>query len=115
MKSKPKALIVDDEAEICFLMSRILRNRGVEVACANSLSEARSVLASFEPSVIFLDNHLPDGWGVEFSLYLKKKFPHIRIIIITAKETNIERAFENGASDVIFKPFSSERIISAIS
>lgn len=114
MNSQAKALIIDDEVELCFLLSRILRNHGIEVSYVNSLSDAKSMLTFFTPSVIFLDNHLPDGLGIEFLRYLKGNYPDIKIFIITAKEASRDQALQNGANDVIFKPFTSERIFSAM-
>jgi two-component system response regulator CitB len=92
----------------------ILRNKGMEVAYVERLSEAVTILHSFDPTVIFLDNHLPDGRGIEFANYIKAKLPDSTIFIITAKETSVEEAHRNGASEVIFKPFSSEEIDSVI-
>jgi len=63
---------------------------------------------------VFLDNHLPDGLGVEFANYLKTHYPETLIIIITGKETNLEQAKINGATEIIFKPFTSDRILSVI-
>lgn len=114
VKSEFKALIIDDEVEICYLLARILRNRGIEVSTVNSLAEAKSLLSSFAPSVIFLDNHLPDGLGVEFALYVKSLYPDAKVIIISGKETNHELAKRNGALEVIAKPFSSDCIFSLI-
>lgn len=114
MKSAQKVLIIDDEVEICYLLSRILRKSGIEVSYVNNISDARLKLTSFTPSVIFLDNHLPDGLGIDFAKYLSLKFPECRIIIITAKETNADHAYRNGASEIIFKPFTSENIFSAL-
>ncbi len=109
-----KALIIDDEIEIGFLLSRILRSKGIEVAFVNKLSDARTILTSYKPSLIFLDNHLPDGLGIEFSTYIKSLCPGSKIFIITAKETDLEEAYRNGASEVIFKPFTSEDIFSVM-
>jgi response regulator of citrate/malate metabolism len=79
-----------------------------------TLSEARSVLKTYFPSIIFLDNHLPDGLGVEFIHYIKLCNPQIKIVIITGHDTNLSRAREEGASEIIFKPFSSDKIFSII-
>lgn len=113
-KTKIKALIIDDEIEICYLLSRLLKSRDIETEYVGSLSEARSMLQTYIPSIIFLDNHLPDGLGVEFINYIKLYFPQIKIIIITGRETNQSRAREEGASEIIFKPFSSDKIFSII-
>jgi response regulator of citrate/malate metabolism len=86
----------------------------MEVKYVTNIYDARLILLSFTPSVIFLDNHLPDGLGIEFAKYLSTEFPESRIIIITAKETNPDHAFKNGASEIIFKPFTTDKIFSVL-
>jgi two-component system OmpR family response regulator len=114
MRPKLKALIIDDEVEICYMLSRILQNKGIQANYVNTLSEAKTILPSYSPSVVFLDNHLPDGLGVDFATYLKEKCPSTCIIIITGKETNIEQAKKNGVTEVISKPFTGDKIFSVI-
>lgn len=113
-KSKIKALIIDDEIEICYLLSKLLRTHAIESVYAGTLSEARSILATYTPSIIFLDNHLPDGLGVEFITYIKSGNPLVKVVIITGHDANLSGAFEEGASEIIFKPFSSDRIFAVI-
>ena len=113
-KNKIRALIIDDEIEICFLLSKLLSTRAIESVYAGTLSEARSILETFTPSIIFMDNHLPDGLGVEFLRYIKSGNPQVKIVIITGHDTNLTGAFEKGASEIIFKPFSSDKIFAAI-
>ncbi|HLO58986.1 MAG TPA: response regulator [Bacteroidales bacterium] len=115
MKKRQKVLIVDDEAEICFLLLRILRNRSYEADCVNSLEEAVSAIRTSEPSLIFLDNHLPDGLGIQFVNYLKEFYPQIKVVIITGQELSYEdcETAEN-LPVILFKPFTSESIYSVI-
>ena len=68
-----KVLIVDDEPDICFLFSRILRGRNLQSGYASNLAEATSSIREDPPSLVFLDNSLPDGQGVDFIPYLKEK------------------------------------------
>lgn len=115
MKKKTRALIIDDEVEICNLLSRILRNKSIDVHCAGSLSEARSSLETYEPSLIFIDNHLPDGLGVQFVDFLRTGHPQAKVIIITGQEIEPEDVKEEDElPPVVFKPFTSEKIYSLI-
>ncbi|MBL0357630.1 MAG: response regulator [Chitinophagaceae bacterium] len=111
-----KALIIDDEYDICFLLSRILRNNNLDVEFVNSLAEGKAYLTKLKPNLLFLDNHLPDGFGIDFISYVKKEYPGIKIVMVTAHDTNDDRkrALQEGADFFIAKPFSASEIKSAI-
>jgi two-component system, OmpR family, response regulator len=113
---KMKALIIDDEVDICFLLTEILKSKQILSLCATSLLEAKSAIKQEQPSIIFLDNNLPDGLGLDFIGYIKKTDPTAKILMITAHDTNTykNRALTEGAADYITKPFTKERICSAI-
>ena len=121
MTNKPPqkltALIIDDETDICFLLSSILKQRNYQTVFARSLSEAEEILANgTDHSVIFLDNHLPDGLGVNNINRIKLKCPSSRIIMITAHDTTSDRekAQNEGVDSFIGKPFSKEIIFKTL-
>ena len=111
-----KALIIDDETDICYLLSRLLKIKNLDTAFVNSLSEADKALKSEHPEIIFLDNHLPDGLGINYIPYIKKNYPHSKIIMITAHDSGDDRAkaLANGADYFIGKPFTSEIIYNTV-
>ena len=115
--SKLKALIIDDETDICYLLGSILKQKNIQSLFAGSLAEAEKTLQS-HPDLffIFLDNHLPDGLGITNIRQLKKNFPLSHFIMITAHDTNADRkkAKEDGADFFIGKPFSKEAIFKTI-
>lgn len=104
----PKALIVDDELDICFLLSGIFRNKNVPAQVANSLAEAQVLMEKEKPSILFLDNRLPDGFGFQFLDYVKEHYPETKIVMITANDAPSDKnlAFKKGADYFIGKPFS---------
>ena len=112
----PRVLIVDDEMDICFLLSNMCRGKNVLSSCANTLSEAQISMKNDPPSVLILDNHLPDGLGIEFIEYVKRYYPGTRIVMITAHDTPSDEniALKNGADFFIGKPFSIKRVREAI-
>jgi two-component system OmpR family response regulator len=115
--TRPKALIIDDETDICFLLSGILKQKNFQTTMAGSLSEAQKIIENeTEPSIIFLDNHLPDGFGVNYIATLKKKYPSSIIIMITAHDTvaDREKATAQGVDFFIGKPFSKELIFKTL-
>ena len=112
-----KALIVDDETDICYLLSNILKQRNIQTVFAGSLAEAERRLQSPDFFYyVFLDNHLPDGLGINQIKRWKEKFPFIHVIMITAHDSYEERkkASKDGADHFISKPFSKEVILNSI-
>jgi len=108
---KKRALIVDDETDICYLLGHI------QTTFAGSLEEADTMLQSADPFYfVFLDNHLPDGLGINQIKRWKEKFPFVHFIVITAHDSNEERrkAKSDGADSFIGKPFSRDIILKAI-
>jgi len=106
------ALIVEDEIDICFLLTGILRKKNLHTTFVNSIFEARKLLKTMHPSILFLDNNLPDGHGVDFIQVIKNTHPMMRIIMITADDTiaNKNKALQAGADFFIGKPFTREAI-----
>jgi CheY-like chemotaxis protein len=105
-------LVVDDEPDICFLFDRILRKRNLQTGFARNLADATALIEKKNPHLIFLDNSLPDGRGVDFIPYLKARFPLIRVVVVTANDSPDDRdaAYLKGADDFLGKPLSLERI-----
>jgi len=106
------ALIVEDEIDICFLLTGILRKKNLQTSFVNSLHDAKNLLKTQQPSILFLDNNLPDGLGVDFIKQIKSSHPLIKIIMITADDTaaNKNIALNAGADFFIGKPFSRDVI-----
>ena len=116
-KKEPQtALIIDDESDICFLLSNILRNNKLNVKFVNSIGEGKLYLERVKPELLFLDNHLPDGYGIDFISYVKKEYADIKIIMVTAHDSPEDRkkALLQGADFFIAKPFSAAEIKNAI-
>jgi len=115
-KDSNTALIIDDEVDICFLLSNILRSNKLDVKFVNSISEGKSYFKSTKPALLFLDNHLQDGYGVDFIRYVKKEYADTKIIMVTAHDTPEDRkkAMKEGADFFIAKPFSAAEIRHAI-
>lgn len=113
---KPQALIIDDEVDICYLLKGILRQRNIAADHVTSLAAAESFLEKTAPPVIFLDNHLSDGLGVEYVRTLKSRFPYSKVIMITAHDTahDRERAYREGVDFFISKPFNRDTILRTI-
>ena len=110
------ALIIDDEIDICYLLTEILRKNNIQAYFVNTLVEADLVLKKQHPEFIFLDNHLPDGKGIDFVQQIRKKHPEAKVILITAYDTATDRvrAALEGVDFFIAKPFTRDTINHAV-
>lgn len=116
VKAGCKILIVDDEGDICYLLSKLFKQRNLEYDQVNTLAQAQTVLKENVPDIIFLDHNLPDGFGINSIEELKVLYPAVKIVIITAhdSEGTKNKAFKKGADFFIAKPFTSEEIYNCI-
>ena len=112
VKALTKILIVDDEMDICYLLTGILRRKNFTTHYVNTLSDAAIALKKELPSLIFLDNLLPDGFGMDFIHFIKQHYPSIKVVMVTAHDTPSDRqkAFTEGADFFIGKPFTRDMI-----
>ncbi len=108
-----KALIIDDEQLARELIKNYLKNQNDIVIigeCENGFEGARQI-AELKPDLVFLDIQMPKLNGFEM-LELTENLPEI--IFITAHNDFAIRAFEINAVDYLLKPYSQERLFTAI-
>lgn len=110
MGNNKKLLVVDDEEEICDFLKAFFEERDFEVRTASSGESALEAVAEVKPQVILLDVHMPGMDGMNALREIKKKYPQIKVIMVTALETRekIEEAIRLGADNYITKPLSLE-------
>ena len=109
-----KVLIVEDEGEMGLVLDMVLTERTFQLDYVNNLLSAEEYLQKEEPAVIILDNKLPDGFGVDFISYIKKKYPSIKIIMISGFSSVRDVALENGAEMFFEKPFNLKEFHEAL-
>ena len=108
-------LVIDDEADICSLISDILKDEGYDCRTARGSRQAFEHMAHKLPSAIVLDIWLEsselDGLGI--LEIVKERYPDIPVVVISG-HANIETAVSSirlGAYDFIEKPFKAERLV----
>ncbi|WP_432363650.1 response regulator [Sporosarcina sp. UB5] len=109
-------LIVDDQAGIRLLLNEVFTKEGFEARLAANGAEALQSVREKEPDCILLDMKMPGINGVEVLKRLKKDWPHIPVIMMTAYgefELPIE-AIENGAEKYFTKPFNIYEVRDAV-
>jgi len=112
-------LIVEDEINICKFVSVNLMSRGYRVSEATNGSDALSMLRASEPALMVMDIKLPDITGWEVLRQMKRnqinkiEFP---VLVMTASITDAYvdlEAYPN-VREVLIKPFSSNKLLSAV-
>lgn len=108
-----KILVIDDEPKIRNLLSKIISLEGFEVFVAKDLEEGNSIIHNSRIDLIFCDVKLPDGNGVDFTKKIKKDYPNIEIILLTAfgHIPDAVQAIKFGAFDYITKADDTSRIV----
>ena len=110
-----KILIVEDEADMCLLLNILLADKNIILDHVTSLSSASVYLETDQPTMVILDNKLPDGYGIDFIPALKKAHPEIRIIMISGfSDAAKDVALHNGADVFLNKPFTKEELYKSV-
>src|ERR1700748_2440136 len=113
-----QAVLADDEVLARQKLRQLLRDeRDIEIVgeCA-SANETVELVRATKPALLFLDIRMPgmDGFDVIGALESEKNVPMPAIIFTTAYDQYALRAFEIHAVDYLLKPFTPERLSSAI-
>lgn len=116
-ENKKNILIVDDEHDLCEILSYNIISAGYNAQSAYSAEEALSLnLAKFD--LILLDIMMGEASGFDMAKRLKTKenTNDIPIIFLTAKDTeeDLLKGFDLGADDYITKPFSIREVLARI-
>lgn len=110
-----KILIVDDEKNICELLSLYLNKEGFETEVAYDGFDAVEKFKAGQFDLILLDIMLPkkDGWEVCKDI---RKTSNVPIIMLSAKGETFDKVLglELGADDYVTKPFDSKELVARI-
>ena len=110
-----RILIVDDEPHMRRILASNLRQDKHEIAEAAGVEEARATLAGNAFDVVFTDQRMPDGEGLEVLAAVRENDSTVPVIMLTAL-ASIELAVESmrqGAFDFLTKPFQPEVVRAA--
>ncbi len=102
-------LVIDDDADICNSLSRVLEQQGYEVLTASSGEEAIAIAQKNACQMAFIDVKLPNIDGLETLLQLKEINPEILTIMMTGFRNEVKEALEKAqaasAITCLYKPF----------
>ena len=108
-----KILIIDDEAQIRKLLSRIISLEGYEVLQADSIKNGVKQIKQHQPDIVLCDVFLPDGNGVSAIPELKSVLVDGEIIMLTAHGNIMDgvQSIQSGAYNYLTKGDDNDRII----
>ncbi|MEI6153638.1 MAG: response regulator [Deltaproteobacteria bacterium] len=108
-------LIIDDEGDLCWLLSNILQSKGYHVSTANTISDGMASLRE-APDLLFLDLKLPDGDGMDMLPRIRRMAPQTLVVIISAygSEERKGTAKDAGVCGFLDKPFTEKKILETI-
>lgn len=112
-----RSLIIDDELDICFLLGNLLKRKHILNDCTTTLADGKQLLSRKHFDFIVVDNHLPDGRGLDFVTYVKDHYPTTKVIMITAYLDAVadkKNLRDRGIDYFLLKPLNTDSINHAI-
>jgi DNA-binding NarL/FixJ family response regulator len=117
--NKIKIMIVDDINEIRDYFSSVVQKEPDMEVITTAISGVETIqkLKVNKPDVILMDIQMESKTaGIDATVYIRKKYPQIKIIILTINQEDelLFQAYDAGAMDYIIKSNPSDQIINAI-
>ena len=114
--SRKKILIIDDEKLIRWSLVQKLSEWDLETVEAETCKEGRQALEREFPDLVILDVNLPDKKGTDFLEEIKRQWPELPVIMITAYGSidDAVTAMRHGAYDFITKPINDLKLRNAV-
>ncbi|HEX5783562.1 MAG TPA: response regulator [Burkholderiaceae bacterium] len=111
------ALVVDDDPDLCELLSAYLGANGYTVVCAPDGPRLRAALqGGCVPDVVVMDLMLPGEDGLALTRWLKSLHPDWPVLMLSAKGEEMDRVIglEVGADDYLPKPFGPRELLARL-
>jgi CheY-like chemotaxis protein len=111
---RPRVLVVDDDPDLCEMMSQLLTGAGFDADFASNGQDALDKAHANPPRVIVLDMTMPvmDGW--EFRAHQRYDAALADIPVILVSGVSPARLRNVGAAATLRKPFHNDELIAAI-
>lgn len=116
MPQRTKVLIVDDDANFCGTMSKILEKKGYDTSVAENGQRAIDLVRERSVDVILMDVKMPVMNGVDAYKSIKHIRPSTVVIFMTAfsVEDLVKDTIKEGAYAVVKKPFDIDSVVNMI-
>lgn len=113
-----RGLIVDDEAEVCEQVKKVLTSAGMEALTLTRSTEAPGVLSEGKFDMVFLDLHMAAPDGLELARQMRRSRWHrttpIFLISDDQRPSALGIGFEAGASFFLYKPLDKDRLLKLV-
>lgn len=111
-----RVLLVDDDEALRSLLRMTLPTNGFEIAEAGDGAEALEHVSERLPHLVVLDWNMPERSGEEVLADLKRRHPHLPVIVLTADREPRERGIAEslGADEFLTKPFSPLQLLGVV-
>nr|WP_235355160.1 response regulator transcription factor [Aliterella atlantica] len=107
--------IVEGNPHLRSLLSWHLQQVGYRMYQAASLTQARDVFLSQQPTLVILDSELPDGNGIEFCRWLQlQQQPLVLMLSARNTEADVVAGLQAGADDYLTKPFGMQEFMARV-
>lgn len=105
-----RILIIEDDSLFAEILQTFLDDKGCNTMVADTISSAKLHLSGSVFDFILLDNHLPDGDGINFIPHIRELSYQVPLMMITGEDNQIvmSGAFDKGADDFLIKPLSMD-------
>lgn len=109
-------LIVEDDTGLQKYLKELLVENGYVVQTAYDGIQALNSINTLRPELVILDLALPNMSGEAVCIEIRKKYPDLRVVILTAKDgiSDIVQGLNLGADDYITKPFLADELLARI-
>jgi len=109
-------VVVEDDKNLLEFLRELLTENSFVVHTATDGLPALELIEKVQPDLVVLDLELPTLKGDSVCLQLKKDYPELPIIILTARDSSsqIVQGLNLGADDYITKPFNSAELVARI-
>jgi two-component system response regulator CpxR len=110
-----RILLVDDDAELCGLLTEFLKREGFAVECEHEGNAGLEKVLTGTPDLVVLDVMLPGLDGFEILRRVRQQ-SHVPVIMLTARGEDVDRiiGLELGADDYLPKPFNPRELAARI-
>lgn len=106
-------LVVEDDIGLQKYLKELLLDNSYSVRIASDGVQALNLISKLPPDLVILDLALPNMGGEAVCSEIRKKYPDIRVVILTAKDgvADIINGLDLGADDYMTKPFLADELL----
>ena len=107
-----KILVVDDEANVCQSIKKVLSRKGYDVSQALTVEDAVTLIKEMSFDLVITDLMIPGTSGLELLQIIRDHYPELEVIMITgyASIESAVKATKLGASAYLPKPFTPDEL-----